>query len=265
LQLDQSASAAIAPLTAPPIAVASVPAASGPDQTKQAATPQDADDIVTGSIPSHEFKSADGFVYKPLSQYDAAQYSVNKLPGYESQAGDAAILTMLLRGALGSRDTPKIDNLFDPGKGLQWSGVSWENPLAGKIGFSDGGGHTDVPGESFPIQTGTTDVAALLGKGPVILTSSSQAPNAASFPLLGVAMIEQGIVANDPGTGLQVLITYDLETKTFGSIVSVFDAKTGAWTKLADVKPDHDWQSQAQLDELAKWSLDRFAAVSVPH
>jgi hypothetical protein len=99
----------------------------------------------------------------------------------------------------------------------------------------------------------------------VILSGSSDAPNAASFPLLGVAMTEQGIVANDPSTGLQVLINYDSETKTPGSIVSVFDPKTGIWTRLADVKPNNDWRSQAQLDQLAEWSAYRFAAVSVPH
>ncbi len=105
---------------------------------------------MTGSIAAQAFKSADGFVYKPLSQYDAAQYSGNELPGFESQAGEAAIFTMLLRGALGLSDTPKIDNLFEPGKGLQWRGASWENPLADKIRFSDVEGHTGAPGESFP-------------------------------------------------------------------------------------------------------------------
>jgi hypothetical protein len=71
--------------------------------------------------------------------------------------------------------------------------------------------------------------------------------------------------ANDPGTGLQVLLNYNSETKTLGSIVSVFDSKTKTWTRLADVKPNNDWQSQAQLDQLTTWSGDRFASVSVPH
>ena len=262
LQRPQSTAAVIAP---PPVPSGPVATAAGP-ATQTATRPDSDDDIVTGSIAAHELRSADGFVYKPLSQYDAAQYSGDELPGYESQTGEAAILTMLLRGALGAGDTPKIDNLFEPGKGLQWSGVNWDNSLAGKISFSDAGGHTDAPGESFALQTGATDLAAMLGKGPVILTgSSSDAPAAAPFPLLGVAMTAQGIAANDPVTGLQVLIDYDSETKTLGSIVSVFDPKTGTWTRLADVKPNNDWRSQDRLDQLAKWSADRFAAVSVPH
>jgi hypothetical protein len=217
---------------------------------------------VTGSV-AKEFKSADGLVYKPLSQYDAAQYSGNKLPGYESRTGEAAVFAMLLRGALGSRDTPKIDNLFESDKGSQWKGVNWENPLAGKISVSDGGGRSGAPGESFPIQAGTTDLAALLGKGTMILSGSSNPPNAASFSLLGIAMTEQGLVANDPGTGQQVLLSYNRETKTLGAIVSIFDSRTGAWIKLADVKPNDRGLSQAQLDQLANLSVDRFAAVSL--
>jgi hypothetical protein len=69
---------------------------------QRTAARQDADDdIVTGSIAPRAFKSGDGFVYKPLSQYDAAQYSDNALPGFKSQAGEAAIAVMLPRGALG--------------------------------------------------------------------------------------------------------------------------------------------------------------------
>ncbi|MGA7803879.1 MBG domain-containing protein, partial [Bradyrhizobium sp.] len=258
-QLDQSATAVIAPLAVTPVRVASA------DQARQTAARQNPDgDIVTGSITPQAFKSADGFVYKPLSQYDAAQYSGKTLPGFESQAGEAAIFTMLLRGALGLPDTPTIDNLFEPGKGFQWRGANWENPLADKVRVSDGAEHTGAPGESFPIQSGTTDMAALLGKGPIILTGSSNAPNAAPFSLLGVTMSEEGIVANDPGTGLQVLLDYNSETKTLGPIVSVFDSKTRTWTRLADVKPYNDWQSKAQLDQLTTWSGDRFASVSVP-
>jgi hypothetical protein len=260
LQLDQSPTLiATLPVTPPPVA-------SVPGQVKQTAARKEIDDdVVTGSIAPQQLKSADGFVYKSLSQYGAAQYTGDKLPGYESQAGDAAILTMLLRGALGSSDTPMIDNLFEPGKGLQWGGVNWENSLAGQIGFSDGGGHTGAPDESFPSQAGVTDLPALLAKGPIILTGSSHAPDAVPFLLLGIVMTGQGIVANDPGTGLRVLIDYSSETNALGAIVNVFDSKTGTWIRLADVKPNDDGRAQAQLDQLAKWSADRFAAVSVPH
>jgi hypothetical protein len=160
---------------------------------------------------------------------------------------------------------PKIDNLFEPGKGMQWRGANWDNPLADKVRVSDGANHTGAPGESFPVVPGTTDLAALLGKGPIILTGSPSAPNTAPFSLLGVAMSENGIVANDPGTGLQVLITYNSETKSLGSIVSAFDSRTKTWTRLAGAKPNNDWQNQARLDQLTTWSADRFASVSVPH
>jgi filamentous hemagglutinin family protein len=260
-QIDQSATAVIAPLAVTPARVAST---SDP-ATQTAARQNPDDDIVTGSITPQAFKSADGFVYEPLSQYDAAQYSGKTLPGFENQAGESAVFTMLLRGALGSPDTPKIDNLFEPGKGLQWRGANWANPLADKVRVSDGADHTGPPGESFPIKSGTTDLAALLGKGPVILIGRSNATNADPFWFLGVTMSEDGIVANDPGTGLQVLLSYNSETKTLGSIARVFDSKTKTWTRLADVKPNNKWQSQAQLDQLTAWSGDRFASVSIPH
>jgi filamentous hemagglutinin family protein len=260
-QPDQFATAVIAPLAVTPARVASKS-----DQATQTAARQNADDdIVTGSITPQAFKSADGFVYKPLSQYDAAQYSGKTLPGFESQAGEAAIFTMLLRGALGLPDMPKIDNLYEPGTGLQWRGANWENPLADKVRVSDGTDHTAAPGESFPIRSGTTDLAVLLSKGPLILTGPPNTPNAAPASLLAVTMSEEGIVANDPGTGLQVLLDYNSKTKTLGSILSVFDSKTKTWTRLADVKPNNDKQSQAQLDRLATWSGDRFTSVSVPH
>jgi hypothetical protein len=251
------------PLTATPGRVANVPSPTSPP-TQAAATQNADDDIVTGSVGPQAIKSADGFIYRPLSQYDGAQYSGNTLPGYEGQAGDATIMAMLLRGGLGSHDAPKIDQLFEPGKGLQWKGVNWENPLAEKISFSDGAGHTGAPGESFPVKAGATDLAALLGKGVLVLAGSAKEPNAASFSLLGVAITARGVVANDPNTGRQVLLSYNPETKTLGSVASVFDAKTGTWIKLADVKPADGGLSQAQLDRFAELSIDRFAAVSVP-
>ena len=103
----------------------------------------------------------------------------------------------------------------------------------------------------------------LLGKGTMILSGSSNLPHATPFWLLGVAMTEQGLVANDPGTGQQVLLNYDRETKTLGAIVSIFDSKTGAWIRLADVKAN-EGLSQVQRDQLATLSVDRFAAVIVP-
>jgi hypothetical protein len=145
---------------------------------------------------------------------------------------------------------------------MQQGGANWENPLADKVRVSDGGDHIGAPGESFPIEPGTTDLAALLGKGPMILTG--HAANAIPLSFLGVTMSEEGIVANDPGTGLQVRLSYNSATKTLGSIVSVFDSRTKTWTRLADAKPNNDWQSQAQLDRLSTWSADGFAAVSVP-
>ena len=258
-QMDQSATAVIVPLVMPARA-----ASTSDPATQTAGRENTSDDMVTGSITPQAFKSADGFVYQPLSQYDAAQYSGKTLPGFESQAGDSAVFTMLLRGVLGLPDTPKIDNLFEPGKGPQWRGANWENPLADKVRVSDGADHTGAPGESFPIKPGTTDLAALLGKGPVILFGPANAANAASFSLLGIMMSADGIVANDPGTGLQVLLSYHAATKTLGSVVSVFDSKTKTWTRLADVKPTDDKQSQARLDRLTTWSGDRFASVSVP-
>jgi filamentous hemagglutinin family protein len=261
-QVDQSGTGSITPLTATPGRVANAPSPASPP-TQTAANQNADDDIVTGSIGPQAIKSADGFIYPPLSQYDAAQYTGNKLPGYEGQAGEATIAAMLLRGTQRSSDTPKIDQLFEPGKGLQWKGVNWENPVAEKVGFSDGADRAGAPGESFPIQAGTTDLAALLGKGVLILTASAKEPTTASFSLLGIAISAQGVVANDPSTGQQVLLGYDAQTKTLGAVTSVRDAKTGTWTRLADVKPADGGLSQAQLDQFAQLSVDRFAAVDI--
>ena len=78
---------------------------------------------------------------------------------------------MLLRGALGLPDVPKIDNLFEPGKGFLWRGANWENPLTDKVRVSDGADNTGAPAK-LPVNGDS--FAALLGMGPIILTKLSR-------------------------------------------------------------------------------------------
>jgi len=43
-----------------------------------------------------------------------------------------------------------------------------------------------------------------------------------------------GIIANDPATGRQVVLAYDPNTRTVGAVTSVFNPATRAWTPIAD-------------------------------
>jgi hypothetical protein len=158
------------------------PSNDGTATSKTAANP---DDIVTGALGNPLAPSADGLVYKPISQYDATQYAGGKLPDHVDQAGLATILTMIARAAAHD-NAPTIDQLFDPVKGAaDWHGIGWQNPVADKVKFSIGPQGSEPSADTAAALDGTTDLGALLGKGPVILANKD-----GTSWLLAVAMTE---------------------------------------------------------------------------
>jgi hypothetical protein len=107
-----------------------------------------------------------------------------------------------------------------------WDGTTaaWSAPaaLTEKVLFSNGVGNAVSPvgNAGFPIVPGTTDMAAMLKSGPVMISDGQPA-----HWLLAVAMGADGngILTNDPATGKQVLLRNDAVTKTIGGVVGVFD------------------------------------------
>jgi filamentous hemagglutinin family protein len=199
--------------------------ATGPGASKPtAANPDD----ITGAIGNALAPSADGLIYRPISQYDAAQYSGGKIPDHADQAGLATILTMIAR-AIGHDNVPAIDQLFDATKGADWHGVGWQNPYADKVTFSSGSQPSEPSAATALALDGNTDLGALLGHGPVILAGSGD-----NSWLLAVALIGQGIVANDPVTGMRVLLGYNAATKAIGAVSKIFDPAGNTWIALGD-------------------------------
>lgn len=54
----------------------------------------------------------------------------------------------------------------------------------------------------------------------------------------------KGIIANDPATGGQVILSYDAATKTVGGITSILDAKSQTFVPLANSQSNGGVSSQ---------------------
>jgi len=223
--------------------------------TKTAANP---DDLITGAVGKAVVPSADGLTYKPISQYDAAQYTAATLPDHVDQAGFATILTMIARAA--THDIPPmIDQLFDPAKGADWHGVGWQNPLVDKVKFSTTPQGSEPNGDTALALDGTADLGALLGKGPVILAGKD-----GKSWLLAVAITEAGIVANDPVTGQRVLLGYDAAKKTVGPISRMFDPAANKWIALNDAATAGiGFVDAAKVEALKTFAADKYLTVTV--
>ena len=244
--------------SAPNTRTASAPA-TGISPSNQPANPDD----ITGGIGSVLTPSADGLVYRPISQYDAAQYSGGKVVDHADQAGLATILTMIAR-AIAHDNVPTIDQLFDSAKSAaDWHGVGWQNPLADKVTFSIGPQASEPSVATALALDSKTDLGALLGHGPVILEGSSD-----TAWLLAVARTKDGIVANDPLTGMRVLLGYDDATKTVGAIGKILDFAGNRWVALGDAgksddksdKKSGDKSGVASVDEAKIAALQKFVA-----
>jgi len=103
------------------------------------------------------------------------------------------------------------------------------------VTFSNGAGNVVTPNGAagFPIVAGTTDFAALLVSGPMMISNGAEPAQW----LLATQMAPdgRGIVANDPVTGWRVLLSYDPQTRTVGGVIGLYDPKRKGVLSLADV------------------------------
>ena len=74
--------------------------------------------------------------------------------------------------------------------------------------------------------------------------------------LLAVAIAEDGIVADDPVTGLRVLLSYDSATMAIGPIGKVFDPASNKWIVLGDAAK----AGIASIDDAKVMTLQAFVA-----
>ena len=232
-----------------------------PRNTATSTQPGSLNDVVTGALPDGvALATNSGHTYLPISQFDPNQYSQFKLPGYEGQAGEAAVFTMIARGADSQHASDDMIDTFWNGTAGTWNTA---NPILGsKVTFSDGAGNTVVPGEfpGFPIVPGTTNVSEMLRNGPVLISDGGQP----AHWLLATQMTAdgKGIVANDPSTGKQVVLSYDPGTKTVGGVTGVFDPKTKAFISIADASATALPHS-SNLSALQGFVPENFIAVTV--
>jgi hypothetical protein len=177
--------------------------------------------------------------YPPISQYDPNQYSQFRLPGYEDNAGLAAVFTMLARGADSGRAADFMIDTFWNGSGGDWSRVARTNGLNDKVTFSNGAGSNVTPSESngFSIVPGQTDLAAMLRNGPVVIGGAAGGTPQVFLLATRLTSDGRGIIANDPVSGRQVVLAYDPNTKTVGGITGMFDANTQRVAALTSSPP----------------------------
>ena len=194
-------------------------------------------DVTPGALPADDaFTKNHGLDFRPISQYDANQYSQFKLPDYNSQAGEATIFTIIARAIAEERAANFMIDTFWGRTGADWKGANGNNPDNGKVTFSDGAGKDAAPSDTgaFPIVAGKTDFAQLLKNGPVIIGGApGQKP---AEWLLATRLTDNGkeIVCDDPISGKLVELSYDPSTETVGGITSIFDAKSKKFVPLAD-------------------------------
>src|SRR5262249_31956739 len=131
--------------------------------------------VTTAGLPDGAALAGNnGHSFLPISQFDANQYSGFTLPDYAKDAGEAAIFTMLARGA-------DPDHAAAAMIATVWNGTAGNWPttgaLADKVAFSDGNGNTVVPNGNagFAVVAGQTDFAALIKTGPVMISGGSPA------------------------------------------------------------------------------------------
>jgi hypothetical protein len=221
-------------------------------------------DVSPASLPPGDgFTHNNGFDFQPISQYDANQYSQFKLPGYQDQAGEAAIFTIIARAISPDHAADYLIDAFWSGTAPDWNGANGGNTLAGRVTFSDGAGHDVAPtgNNAFPIVAGTTDFGQLLKTGPVMI-SDGQTP---AHWLLATALAPdgKGILCDDPISGKVVELAYDPATETVGGVTGIFDAKTKGFVSLADASGDIPAGALGGLAALQGFTPSTYFAVTV--
>ncbi len=192
--------------------------------------------IVTGALTDAAGSANNGHNYEPISQYDANQYSQFKLPGYQDDAGQATIFTIIARAVATDHQSDYLIDGFWNGTGAAWNGANGNNPLTSKVTFSDGAGHDVMPSDTngFPIEPGTTDVAVLLKSGPVMIGGAPGQKPVEWLLATGLTADGKGIVCDDPITGKLVELAYDTTTKTIGGVLGFYDPKSKGVVSFAD-------------------------------
>lgn len=196
-----------------------------------------------------------GLAYQSIGQFDPNQYSNSRVPDYAAQAGEATIFASIARVADPEHGADYLIDTF-------WNGTSgaWTPPKTAqleKLTFSDGAGNElDPTGNvGFPIISGSTDFAQLLTTGPVMISDRGQP----AHWLLATQMTAdgKGIVANDPASAKQVVLSYDVSTKSVGGITSAFDASSNKFVSFAEASA-----STPALVGLQRFVPAHFLAVS---
>jgi filamentous hemagglutinin family protein len=217
-------------------------------------------DVTPAALPvGRALATNNGFVYLPISQFDANQYSQFKLPDYAAQAGEATVFAMIARGADAQHAADDLIDTFWNGTSGAWASAN--AALMGKVTFSDGAGNTVAPTghPGFPIVAGTTDLAQMLKSGPVMIGDAGTPVHW----LLATQMTAdgKGIVANDPATGKQVVLGYDPAGKTVGGVTGVFDTNTKTYVSLANALANPP--AEARLSPLQSFVPAEFLSVTV--
>jgi hypothetical protein len=215
------------PIATSPIALAPVPGTAGAQPgTGMTGNVPPAAEIIQATM------TIKGLVFLPISEYDATQYSADY--NATQQASGAAVLTMIAR-ALKPGLEVTIDQFARADGGFDWRG-NGQNPAFARFIFSDGKGGPAVEptgDNAFPL-TPETDIVPMLLNGPVIIGGGlAGAPRVTDW-MLATALTPDGtgIIANDPGSGHQVILRYDTNAKTIGGITAVFDPRNGKWLGL---------------------------------
>ncbi|PIT01956.1 hypothetical protein TSA1_15125 [Bradyrhizobium nitroreducens] len=173
-------------------------------------------------------------VFLPISQFDKVQYSGESLPEFAPKAGEATIATMIARALSSASGTPALEPKVD----RLWrnDAAAWTD-VAG-VSLGNGQGAPADP-RGFGFVNGALDVPALLAQGPLILAAAKRADEPAA-KLLAIAITTdgKGILANDPGTGQRVILSYDPATRSIGAVTSVIDPRSHKPVALGVDVPD---------------------------
>ena len=210
------------------------------------------------------FMSNNGRYFPPISQYDANQYSDFKLPSYAGNDSEATVLAILARGIAQANAFKYLIDGFWNGSDNTWPGPG-HSDLLDKASFSDGAGHSATPTNDppFPIVTGTTDLAALLKNGPVMIGGPADQAPVQWLLATGLAPDGKGIICDDTMTGALVELSYDAATKTLGGIAKLFDAKSNSFVPLADASNDIPASDASGLSGLQGFVPATYYAVTI--
>jgi hypothetical protein len=253
------------PVTPVSFTTGSTHTANTTNNTTTANKPGDGDVHPASLTAGDAFMHNNGLYFPPISQYDADQYSDFKLPAFAGSDSEATVLTILARGIAQANASKYLIDGFWNGADNTWPG-SGNIDLLDKASFSDGAGHQATPTNdpAFPIVSGTTDFAALLKNGPVMIGGPADQQPVQWMLATGMAPDGKGIICDDTMTGGLVELGYDPATKGVGGVIKLFDAKSSLFVPLADASNDIAAYDASRLSDLQSFVPSTYYAVTVP-